>query len=78
METIYIALAVVFNIYIIMKKYDTNRSVNATFDLCLLIVVFFAFSGTEKLLVIGTIASAIISAMLTVKPPKFLKGLDND
>lgn len=77
MEDLYIAIAVIFNIMIILWKYDKGRGYNATFDVALLCLVFYAFSGSEKLLVIGTIASAGISLILTVRPPKFLKGLDN-
>ena len=64
-----IALSVSMNVIIIKWKYEHHRDADATLDLGLLILVAVVFSGTISGLMIGTIASAIISLYLLVSPP---------
>ena len=71
MELILMAIAVWFNIVFIKWKFEKERFVDAIFDLSLMIGVMFLFSGTYSALVVGTIASALISIHLFFFPPKF-------
>lgn len=61
-------IATAFNILIIKWKLENQGSVHAGIDAGLLALVFWLFSGSTALLVIGTIASAIISIYLLFRP----------
>ena len=65
------AIAVAFNLMVIKWKYEKARYADATMDAACLFIVTTVFSGTYGSLVVGTIASAIISIYLYVFPPKF-------
>lgn len=71
MEFILVGIAVFFNIAFIKWKFDRSRHADALLDLSLLIAVAILFSGSYGALVVGTIASALISLFLFVSPPKF-------
>ena len=70
MEYLIIGIAVFFNIAIIKWKYDRSRYADATLDAALMIGVMFLFSGSYGALVIGTVASALVSIYLLISPPK--------
>lgn len=70
MEFILIGLATAFNVIVIKWKYDRGRTSDAILDATLLILVATVFSGTFGALVVGSIASAIISIYLFFCPPK--------
>ena len=68
--TILIAgFAMAFNIIVIMMKYKYERYADATMDMFLLILLGWIFSGSQGGLMIGIIASAIISLYLFFSPP---------
>ncbi len=66
---IFAGIAVAFNILIIFWKIEQGRSADAVFDTVFLILIGWVFSGSLAGLVIGTVASAIISMALIVHPP---------
>lgn len=70
MEFILIGFAVFFNIAFIKWKYDRRRYSDAALDSALMLGVMFLFSGSYGALVIGTIASALVSIYLFISPPK--------
>lgn len=70
LEFLIIGIAVAFNIIVIKWKFDKGRTADAITDLCLFIVVTFVFSGSYGALVVGTVASALISIYLFISPPK--------
>ena len=65
-----IGVAVAFNVIIILWKFNHNRIFDGLLDSTLLILVAMLFKGTVSGLIIGTIASAIISLYLLAFPPK--------
>ena len=70
MEFILIGLAVAANVLFVLFKYERKRYPDATLDLILLIVIAMLFSSSYGALVVGTIASLIISIYLYANPPK--------
>lgn len=70
MEFILVGVAVFFNIAFIKWKFDRKRYADATLDLILLVLVAILFSGSYAALVVGSIASALVSLYLYVSPPK--------
>lgn len=70
MEFILVGVAVFFNIAFIKWKFDRKRYADATLDLILLILVAILFSGSYAALVVGSVASALVSLYLYVSPPK--------
>lgn len=70
MEFIITGIAVAFNLLVIKWKYEKHRYGDATLDAACLFIVTTVFSGTYSALVVGTIASAIISVYLYIFPPK--------
>ena len=72
---IIIGLAAAFNMIIIKIKLEKKRYEDALFDgLCLVAITVF-FSGSFGALVVGTIASAVISLYLMASPPTFFREL---
>ena len=70
MEFILVGVAVFFNIAFIKWKFDRKRYADAGLDLTLLVIVMILFSGSYGALVVGTLASALISIFLFFSPPK--------
>ena len=70
MEFLIVGIAVFFNIAVIKWKFDKRRFADATLDLTLLILVMILFRGSYGALVVGTVASALISLFLLASPPK--------
>lgn len=66
MEFTIIGFAVFFNIAFIKWKFDRARYLDAA----LMLGVMFLFSGSYGALVIGTVASALVSIYLLISPPK--------
>jgi nitric oxide reductase large subunit len=66
-----IGLAVSFNIIVIMWKFRRGRTADAFTDASLLALIAVVFSGTFGALVVGTIASAVISIYLFISPPRW-------
>jgi Na+-transporting NADH:ubiquinone oxidoreductase subunit NqrB len=71
LTTLAVTLAAAFNIIIVIWKFRYNRVVDAIVDGSLLVAVFFVFMGSTQLLIIGTLASFIVSIYLLFSPVKF-------
>jgi len=70
MEYILIGVTVFFNIAIILWKFEKHRYADATLDATLLVLVALIFSGSYGALVVGTVASALVSIYLLISPPQ--------
>lgn len=70
MEYILIGVTVFFNIAIILWKLEKHRYADATLDATLLVLVALIFSGSYGALVVGTVASALVSIYLLISPPQ--------
>lgn len=65
-----IGIAVALNIVLVIWKLRNDRVADGTVDGILLVAVAWLFSGSEALLIIGTIGSAITSLYLLASPVK--------
>lgn len=70
LEFIVIGIAVFFNIAVVKWKFDHKRYTDAIVDGTLLVAVTMVFSGSYGALVVGTIASALVSLYLLISPPR--------
>ena len=75
MEFIIIGIVTALNFLFIKKKFDLKRYEDAVFDLLLLVAILFIFSGSYGALVVGMVASLIISISFYASPPKFIGPL---
>lgn len=66
-----IGLATAFNILVIKFKIERKRYADGIFDAICLILLAGVLGNTLGGLIIGTIASAVISISLFFSPPKF-------
>lgn len=73
MEYLIVGICVFLNIAFIKWKFDKARYSDALLDTTLLVGVMYLFSGSYGALVIGTVASAMISVFLFFSPPKALQ-----
>ena len=69
-EFIIIGITVFFNIAVVKWKFDHKRYTDAIVDGTLLVAVTMVFSGSYGALVVGTIASALVSLYLLISPPR--------
>lgn len=74
MEYIFIGIIVAFNIIIIKAKFEAKRHEDGIFDSILLVLITMVFGGSFGGLVVGTIASMVISLYLLKNPPTFFSG----
>lgn len=74
MNFILIAIAVALNIIIILRKFKAKRYEDGIFDSILLTLVTVIFMGSYAGLVVGTIASLLVSIYLWASPPQFFSG----
>lgn len=75
MEFVIIGIVTALNILFIKKKFDLQRYEDAIFDLILLVTITVVFSGSYGALVVGMVASLIISIAFYANPPKFVTPL---
>ncbi len=75
MEFIIIGIVTALNFLFIKKKFDLKRYEDAIFDLLLLVAILFIFSGSYGALVVGMVASLIISISFYANPPQFIGPL---
>jgi hypothetical protein len=75
MEVLIIGIVTAINLIVIKMKFEQKRWEEASLDLGLLIVVALVFGGSYAGLVVGTIASMIISVYLYASPPTFTKDI---
>ena len=75
MEFIIIGIVTALNFLFIKKKFDLKRYEDAILDLLLLVVILVVFSGSYGALVVGMVASLIISISFYANPPAFITPL---
>jgi hypothetical protein len=75
MEFIIIGIVTALNVLFIKKKFDLKRYEDGFFDLVLLVTITIVFSGSYGALVVGMVASLIISIAFYANPPKFISPL---
>lgn len=75
MEFILIGIVSAFNLIIIKVKLEKKRYEDAVFDLSLMAVLAFLFSGSYGGMVVAMVASLAISIYLLISPPKFTSTL---
>jgi len=78
MLLVIMGLAVAFNVLIIYWKFTHNRNADGALDSAALFIVATTFGGSEKLLMIGTIASVVISMWFLAFPPNFTSKKNNE
>lgn len=71
MEFVVIGLISAFNMLIIKVKLEKKRYEDAFFDLALMSILAFLFSGSYGGMVVAMVASLSVSLYLLVSPPKF-------
>jgi len=67
-------LFVSLNLIIIIWKYKHKRTLDATVDATLLVVVGFVFMGSQGALIMGTIGSFIVSIYLLFSPIQYSRS----
>lgn len=75
MEFILIGIVSAFNLIIIKVKLEKKRYEDAVFDLSLMALLAFLFSGSYGGMVVAMVASLAISIYLLISPPKFTSTL---
>lgn len=75
MEFILIGIVSAFNLIIIKVKLEKKRYEDAVFDLSLMALLAFLFSGSYGGMVVAMVASLSISIYLLASPPKFTSTL---
>jgi hypothetical protein len=70
MEILVMGVALAFNILVILWKLDNDQKLNAILDGLILVLLTIVFGGSTAALMIGTIASLIISIYLFLNPPE--------
>lgn len=76
MEYLLLGLVVAINFIVIKIKLDRKRWEDAIFDTLLMVVVLLLFSGSFAGLIVGSIASLLISIYFFASPPTFFSGKD--
>lgn len=70
MSMLLVAIAVAFNLIIIVWKFRNKRITDGLIDTILLIAVAKVFAVSTETIIIGTIGSFAVSFYLLIKPPK--------
>lgn len=74
MELFVLGVVVAINFLIIKTKLTKKRWEDATFDVLIFLVIMALFSGSYAGLVVGSIASLVVSIYFLASPPKFFSG----
>lgn len=74
MEFLIIGLVSAFNLIIIKIKLEKKRYEDAVFDLSLMVILAFLFSGSYGGMVVAMVGSLSVSLYLLVSPPRFFAG----
>jgi hypothetical protein len=79
MEYLVIGIVTAINLIIIIMKIKKSRYQDATLDVSLFLFVLFIFSGTYSGMVVGVVASMVVSIYLYSHPPSiFLSQSSNN
>lgn len=74
MELFVLGVVVAINFLIIKMKLDKKRWEDAIFDVIIFLIIMALFSGSYAGLVVGSIASLVVSVYFFASPPKFFSG----
>ena len=70
-----VGVAVALNLIFIKFKLERKRYEDAILDTTILVGIGYLFSGSFDALVVGTMASLLISIYLFIFPPKFSSSI---
>ena len=74
MELLVIGIVTALNFLFIKKKFELKRYEDAIFDIALFVVILFLFAVSFGGMVVGMIASLLISVAFFFSPPKLLSS----
>lgn len=74
MEYILIGVVSAINLLIVKVKVERKRYEDAFFDVALMTLLAFLFSGSYGGMVVAMVASLVVSIWLLASPPKFFSG----
>lgn len=77
MNLLIIGFTVFFNIAIILQKISSKRYFDASLDMALLAGIIYIFQGSFDALVVGTIASFLVSLYLFFFSNKLINDIKN-
>lgn len=77
MEFLVIGIVTALNLIFIKMKFEKHRYEDGIFDLAILALLTVVFGGSYGGLVVGTVASLVISIYFYANPPKFVTPLVN-
>jgi hypothetical protein len=75
MEVLLIGIVTAINIIVVKMKFERGRWEDGSLDLTLLVIITLVFGGSYAGLVVGTVASMVISIYLYASPPTFTKAI---
>ena len=75
MEFIIVGIVTALNLIFIKNKLELKRYEDAAFDFILLTVITVVFSNSYGGLVVGMVASLVISIYFYATPPKFITSI---
>lgn len=75
MELILIGVITALNFIVVKMKIERKRYEDAFFDVTLMAIMAFLFSGSYAGMVVAMVASISVSVYLLFSPPKFTSGL---
>jgi hypothetical protein len=74
MEYFIVGIVTALNFLFIKKKFELKRYEDAIFDIALFVVILFLFAGSFGGMVVGMIASLLISVAFFFSPPKLFSS----
>ena len=74
MEVLAIGLITAFNFIIVIWKFKKDRINEAVLDLGIMSAIIYAFQGTHSGMVVGMVASLVVSIYLLMNPIDFDEG----
>lgn len=75
MEALLIGIVSAFNLLIIKMKLTRKRYEDAVFDVALMALLGYMFSGSYQGMVVAMVASLFISISFFVSPPTFIRQI---
>ena len=75
MEYVLIGVVSAINLLIVKVKVERKRYEDAFFDVALMALLAFLFSGSYGGMVVAMVASLVVSIWLLASPPKFFSGV---
>lgn len=75
MEFLLIGIISALNLIVIIHKFKKNRVEDGVFDVTLFGILVILFNGSYSGMVVGMVASLVVSTYLWVFPPTFFQKL---